>query len=97
VLLNSLDLNSRDMGGNIVMEGEAVKLIPEIAAKGHPLHALYSDVRAAGLIDGVCRACSTKLGVADAAEKEGLALVGTMSGHPSMADYIKDGFEIVTM
>ena len=97
VLLNALELNSRDMGGNIVMEGEAVKLIPDMAAPGHPLNTLYRKVREAGLIDGACRACSTKLGVAEAVEKEGLKLVGTMSGHPAMADYMEEGFEIVTM
>ncbi len=97
VLLNSLDLHSRGLGGNIILEGEAVKLVPDLATPGHPLNALYLDVKKAGLIDGVCRACSTKLGTADAAESEGLKLVGTMSGHPAMGDYLMDGYEIITM
>ncbi len=97
VLLNALDLHNRGLGGKVVIEGEAVKLIPDIAAEGHPLHGLYTDARKANLIDGVCYACSKKLGAADAVAEEGLELLKTMSGHVSMADYIKDGYEIITM
>ncbi len=97
VLLNALDLHGRGYGGKIVIEGEAVKLVPDIAGKGHPLHGLYTEARKADLIDGVCYACSKKLGTADAAAGEGLTLMKTMSGHASMADYIKDGYEVVSM
>ncbi len=97
VLLNSLDFYNRGMGGSIVMEGEAVKLVPEIASAGHPLNALYREAAAAGLFEGACRACSTKLGVAEAVAAHGLKLIGDMSGHPSMSRYLDNGFEIVTM
>ncbi len=76
---------------------EAVKLIPEIASADHPLNALYRNALAADLFEGACRACSTKLGVAEAVEAQGLKLIGDMSGHPSMSGYLSIGFEVVTM
>ncbi len=97
VLLNGLDLNKKGLGGKIVIEGEAVKLIPEMAKKGHFLNGLYIEAKEAGLIEGVCYACSKKLGALDAAEEQGLKILNSMSGHVSMADFIKDGYDIVTM
>lgn len=96
VLLNALDMADKGMEGNIIIEGDAVKLIPEMAKPGHFLNQLYSKVRAKNLITGACRACSTKLGVAAAIEEEGVELIGDMSGHPAMSDYIGKGYTVLT-
>ena len=96
VLLNSLDMAARGMDGRIVIEGEAVKLIPEMAKPGHFLNQLYNKVRAENQIIGACRACSTKLGVVQAVEEEGITLIGDMSGHPAMAEYLEQGYTILT-
>ena len=97
VLLNALDLYERGREGLIVMEGEAVKLVPVISQADHLLVTLYQKVKALGLIDAVCRACSHKLGVVEAVEKEGLPLTGDMSGHPSMGAYLEKGYEVITL
>ena len=96
VLLNALDMAENDMQGKIVIEGDAVKLIPEMAKPEHFLNQLYKKVREKNLIIGACRACSTKLGVAAAIEEEGVALIGTMSGHPAMSEYGRKGYTILT-
>jgi hypothetical protein len=96
VLLNSLDMASRGMGGRIVIEGEAVKILPQIAAPDHFLHQLYSRARDKNLFVGACRACSTKLGVANELEQIGVELIGDMSGHPSMAPYIEQDYTVLT-
>jgi len=96
VLLNALDMAEKGMEGNIIIEGDAVKLIPEMAQPGHFLNQLYSKVREKNLIIGACRACSTKLGVAAAIEEEGVELIGDMSGHPAMSDYTRKGYTILT-
>lgn len=96
VLLNSLDLAKQGMEGKIILEGEAVTLVPLMADPGHFLHPLYLQVRQQDLILGACRACSQKLKVAEAIEQHGIALIGDMAGHPAMSSYIKDGYTIVT-
>jgi hypothetical protein len=50
----------------------------------------------AGLVEGVCKACSSKLGTLEVAKEQGLPLLDDMSGHPSMAAYRDNGFEIIT-
>jgi hypothetical protein len=96
VLLNGIDLHERGLEGLIVIEGDAVTLVPKMAEPGHFLFTLYQKAKAMGILHGVCRACSVKLKVDKEVEKEGLPLIGDMSGHPSMAAFIEKGYEVIT-
>ncbi len=75
VLLNALDMKARGYDVRIVIEGSATKLIPELAKEGNPLYSLYIKPQERGLIAGVCRTCSNKMGTLDAARNEGLNLL----------------------
>ena len=96
VLLNALDMADKGMEGKIIIEGDAVKLILEMAEPGHFLNQLFTKVRERNLVIGACRACSTKLGVAAAVEEQGVALIGEMSGHPAMSEFIEQGYTVLT-
>ncbi|MFH0824562.1 MAG: DsrE family protein [Pseudomonadota bacterium] len=96
VLLNALDMKSLGYDVKIVIEGAAVKLVPELASDGNPMKGLYGKVKSQGLIDAVCWACSTKMNVLAAVEAEGLPISDEMSGHVSIARYMDAGYEIVT-
>lgn len=96
VLLNSQDMAAKGLGGKIILEGEAVKLVPEMAKEDHFLHSLYTKAKAQDLIVGACKACSNKLGVSEAVEAEQIELIGDMAGHPSMAEYISQGYTVLT-
>ncbi|MEJ2040354.1 MAG: cytoplasmic protein [Desulfosarcinaceae bacterium] len=96
VLLNALDMNAAGIEARIVVEGAATALIPKLAQKDNPLNGLWEKTKSAGLVDGVCKACSQKMGTLDAAREQGLALLDDMNGHPGMASYRLEGWEIVT-
>jgi hypothetical protein len=96
VLLNALDMKAKGTDVKIVIEGSATKLIPDLAKQGNPMASLYMKAKEQDLIDGVCKACSNKMGTLDAAKQEGLKLLDDMSGHPSMARYQEQGFEVIT-
>lgn len=96
VLLNGLDMAAKGMEGKIILEGEAVRLVPLMADPGHFLHPLYQKARDRGLFVGACRACSHKLEVAAAVEEAGIPLIGEMSGHPAMTAYLEQGYTILT-
>lgn len=96
VLLNALDMNSKKCDVKIVIEGAAVTLIPELAKTDNPQYELWERVKSLGLVNGVCRACSHKLGTLKDAETQGLSLLDDMSGHPSMMKYMNDGYEVIT-
>ena len=96
VLLNALDMQSRAYDCRIIIEGAATRLLPVLAGEDHPLHVLWQKVTSGGLVAGVCRACAAKMGTLDEAKAQGLPLLADMNGHPSMAAYKDDGFDIIT-
>ncbi len=95
VLLNGLAMNAAGHECKVIVEGEATALLPEIQEEKHFLHALFVQVVDAGLLEGVCRACSMKMQALKKIEKMGLPLLDDMSGHPGMTKYIENGFEIL--
>jgi hypothetical protein len=60
------------------------------------MHRLYEKAKGFDLIDGACKACSNKMGVLEEIKAQGLRLLDEMSGHPSMAQYLEEGFEVIT-
>ena len=96
VLLNALDMKKNGSDPRIVIEGSAVKLIPELEKKGNPLHMLWTEVVSQCLVDGVCRACAAKLGTLTDAEALGLPILDDMKGHPGMASYQERGYEVIS-
>ena len=96
VLLNGLDLHAREMGGRIIVEGAATALLPKLTEPANPLHKLWEQAKAKGIVDGVCRGCAHKMGTIDEAQRQGLTLLDDMSGHPSMSRYLADGFEVIS-
>lgn len=96
VLLNALDMKAKDYDCRVVVEGAATQLIPALDKDDHPLHHLWEKTVAAGLVQGVCKACSQKMGTLEASREKGLALLDEMNGHPSMADFREQGYDIIT-
>ncbi|MEE4354740.1 MAG: hypothetical protein V2J25_17925 [Desulfatiglans sp.] len=96
VLLNALDMKERAYDVRIIIEGSATKLVAELSKHDHPFYNLYEKVKGIGLIDGACRACSNKMGVLSHIEAQGIELLGDMTGHPSIARYLEQGFQIIT-
>lgn len=96
VLLNALDMQARGQEATIVFEGQAVTLVAELENPQNAFHALYGKARQAGLIRGVCKACSTKLGALEAVQAAGLPLLDEMSGHPSLGALQEQGYRVLT-
>ncbi len=96
VLLNALDMQQRGLTVKIIIEGMAVKLPPELNKPDHTFNALYAKTKEAGLIEGVCKACSAKLGSLADVQAQGLPLLDDMSGHPSLGRYLAEGYTIIT-
>ena len=87
VLLNALDMKEKGYEVKVVIEGSATKLIPFLSESGTILNSPYKKAKELGLIDGVCKACSSKMGTLPDAQAEGLTLLEDMWGHPGMARY----------
>lgn len=96
VLLNALDMKEKGYDVRVIIEGSATKLVEELADPTKPFANLYQKVKDQGLIDCVCKACSAKMNSLNAAVSQQLPLCDELMGHPSMAKYLEQGFEIIT-
>jgi hypothetical protein len=96
VLLNALDMKERGYEVKVVIEGSATKLADELGDEEKPFANLYLDVKAQGLIDCVCQACSQKMGALQGVAAQGLPLCKELKGHPSLAKYMEQGYEVIT-
>ena len=94
-MLNSLDMLDKGYDIKLIIEGSATKQIKDLLDPKNPFAKLYSKVKGAGLIDCVCKACSTMTGSVKSAEEQGLPLCSEMSGHPSISRYMEDGYEVL--
>jgi hypothetical protein len=95
VLLNALDMQEKGFEVRVIIEAEATKQVSLLRNETKPYADLYKRVKDAGLIDCVCKACATKFGALNAAIQQGLGTCGEMSGHPSIARYKEEGYEVL--
>jgi len=97
VLFNALDMKEKGWDVRVIIEGSATKLVKTFEDEPDgPFAPLYRQVRDAGLVDCVCQVCSAKMGSMEAAKAQELNLCAEMNGHPSIARYMDDGFEVLT-
>lgn len=96
VLLTAIDMHEKEHTVTIVIEGSATKLVPALCEADNPLYTLFNKAGKLGLIAGACKACSKKTGAIEAIQAEGIKLLDDMHGHPGMARYRENGFDIIT-
>lgn len=96
-LMNALDMDARGIEVRVVIEGTATRQVVEMADGTRPFANLYLKARDSGMIDCVCRACASMSKSLDAARVQGLRICDEMGGHPSMARYMAEGFEVLVV
>ena len=96
-LLNTLDMKEKGYDIELVIEGTATQQIKDLSDSSKPFANLYARVKELNLVDCVCRACSNKTGTLAEAEAQELPICDDMSGHPAMAKYLEDGYQVITL
>ena len=94
VLMNALDLHNAGFEVKIIFEGASVKLPSVLKAENNPL---FNKALEAGLIAGICFACSKVLGVFEENLALALPMLDDMYGHAGMKPYLLEGYEVVSI
>lgn len=94
ILMNALDLDAAGGEVKIIFEGASVKLVSKFEDEGNPL---YKKAKEAGLIAGICLACSKVLNVYEANLKSGLPMLDDMYGHAGVKSYFNKGYEVISI
>ena len=94
-LLNALDMKEKGYDVKLIIEGTATGLIRELIEPDKPFANLYDEVKKAGLIDCVCKACSASTKSLESAKEQGLPICDEMSGHPSISKYMDKSYQVI--
>lgn len=92
VILNAEALLDAGKEVKIILEGKSVKLPKVLEDEKNPL---YKKLLEAGVIVGVCKACSKVLGAYEDNERLGLTLLDDMKGHAGMEKYVSEGYQVL--
>jgi len=98
-LAATFDLKAGEQVVELVFQGAGTRWAGVVTSAEHPAHALYEAV--ADKVVGVSLGCATVFGALETAEENGFALIkdnpvpGT-PGLPSLANYIADGYTVLT-
>ena len=80
----------------VVMEGESTQLVAELVQPENGLNRLWQADCDQYLVARACKACAQKPGARQPIEDTGLALLDDMKGHPGMAAFREQGYDIIT-
>ena len=94
VLMNALDLHNAGFEVKIIFEGASVKLPSILNEENDPI---FGKALEAGLIAGICFACSKVMDVFEVNHALGLPMLDDMYGHAGMKPYLADGYEVVSI
>lgn len=97
VLLNAIDMKEKNIEVRVVLEGESTKLVPELFSEKSILHSLFKKAWEMRIIAGICKACAQKMGTLDLAKEKNFTILEDMYGHAGMANFIIQGYEVITL
>lgn len=93
LFLNVKDLRKNNHDVKIVLEGYATSIVQKMSDKNHPLNAAYEDIK--GSIAAVCKGCAIATKSLEAAEAQGLPVIGNLENHVALEPFVKDGYNII--
>ncbi|OSS42286.1 hypothetical protein DESAMIL20_1839 [Desulfurella amilsii] len=93
LFLNVKDLRKKNYDVKIILEGYATSVVQKMSDKNHPLNAAYEDIK--GSIVAVCKGCAIATKSLEAAEAQGLPVIGNLDNHVALEPFIKDGYNII--
>lgn len=78
----------------VIFDGAGSEWIPELENEDHDAHPLYMAVK--DNIHGVCIFCAKAFGVFKEVKESDIELLDEYEQHPSLRNFIVDGYQVVT-
>lgn len=88
------ELQDHDDEVKIVFDGAGTEWVPELEDESHDAHPLYAAVKQN--VHGACRYCSKAFGVFKEINDTDVDLLDEYDQHPSLRNFIVEGYEVVT-
>ena len=94
LMMNAVHLHEGGAEVKVIFEGASVKLAAPLAKDSNPY---YTKAKNAGLLAGICVACSKMMGVYEENAALGLPMLDDMSGHAGMKPFVDEGYDVISM
>jgi len=88
------ELQDHDDEVKVVFDGAGTTFVPVLADEKHDAHPLYKAVLPS--VAGACKFCSKAFGVINEVRKTDVELLDEYDGHPSLRNFIANGYQVVT-
>ncbi len=79
---------------NLVFDGAGTKWVGELSDPEHKYHKHFESVK--DKVEGACAYCARAFGVKDEVQESGVELLGDFEGHPSIANLVSQGYQVIT-
>jgi hypothetical protein len=98
-LAAAYDFKQQHQDVQLVFQGTGTRWTGLLTRPDHPAHALYKAVE--DKVAGVSAGCAVSFGAVADAERNGFSLIATNAvpgtpGLPSLANYVADGYTVLT-
>jgi hypothetical protein len=98
-LAATYDFKQKQQDVQLIFQGTGTRWTGLLTKTDHPAHALYKAVE--DKVAGVSAGCAVAFGATDEAERNGFSLITTnpvpgTPGLPSLANYVADGYSVLT-
>lgn len=89
----------KESGSEVVLifDGAGTTWAEKLQEPQHKLHPLYEDLKKDGVIQIVCDFCSGAFKVKDKIKDPQLSLTAEFQGHPSVAKWTKQGYQLIIL
>ena len=81
----------------LIFDGAGTEWAEALSHPDNKLHLAYQKPMDSGVVEVVCDFCSTAFKVKDALAKEGAHFEGEYQGHPSIAKWVDQGYQLVVL
>jgi hypothetical protein len=78
----------------LIFDGAGTKWIGELSDPDHKYNRHFESVK--DDIQGACAYCARAFGVKDEVQESGVELLGDFEGHPSIANLVSQGYQVIT-
>ncbi len=97
-LLYASELYEKGTDVKLIFDGAGTRFIEELSKEENVANSLFKSVEKMGIIDGVCKYCSGAFGAdKEQIKSRGLKLISKYNGHPSIADYILNDYQVICL
>lgn len=96
-LLYAQELHESGYEVKIIFDGAGTVWVKELENPENKFHPIYKAVKKLGVIEGVCEYCAGAFGVESEVSQSGLATLGVVKGHPSLAQLVANDYQIITL